>query len=775
MSVSSDFSAPYVGTTALRAPIYMVLIALLCVACQQAISYQGRSPAANWAYTDLRILDPADAPLAEQDILAVYERKFLAGNQMQLEIRLDFLSLSTRSQADIYLAIDHESGGSQDLPLDERDRPAQADIHWDTLLVFPSRAPLLGQDMHGKPRPNLALRAWQDPIQDTININFNRDSLPSGLIDWQMQVFTASPESRTIVDRVKPVSLDGRPPAQAGVLFAFWNSFPAYTPAQAVRRWAGAHTGPLGGSHGLAFLLRSSQEYNIPVTLLDLSSPVSLAALDYAGGLELVQKLAAQEQLILPAHIPLGFGDPTSAYHTAPAWLLEHGLESSLQSARNFGLPTTQFVYAFPQIGFSDEFLGVFSPVDSPSDRMKPVEVHRLGQLRVIPIPAGLPNEQATLDGPSIEVRKALIDAAIGADPSKSPQKAVFLVLGGDLTQSTWGEPRRARATFEYIRAHPWIKPLHAYDLLTLAAVPFERQDYPESGQPLSIPPLDLPNAPADGKLAQAAWQTFLALNAPVAPSSPMLTGLRMNYLGQVGALLTASDWEMVPRPIASCQTDPDLDSERECILASESVFTISEIPEGSLVYAFVRTASGVHQIIGPSSQLAVGLSDPASWNLEMDERADPSVMMGAFADANGSYLAEIQEDKLVFKNQTNVKIYSLTPTGVTLTYVSQAPSPLQIPILLDPWDRYTPGWGERYYLNRTPDGVSWSLEGGITVQIIANAPLEIAAFTDTRSRMGLTENPNFDYPAGHYLPFPMALVQLGVRTDVNVTIEVRD
>ena len=757
---------------ALRSTVYTAIFVLLSAACQPAVSYQDRvPPPADWVYTDLRILDAADAPLAEQDILAVYARNSRVGSQDLLEIRLDFLSLSMRNQADIYLAIDHEPGGAQELPLVERDNPAQADIQWDTLLVFPSRAPILSTDIHGQPRSDLALRAWQDSIQDRITLNFQRDSLPSGYVDWQIQVFTTSPASRIMADRVQPVSLDGRPPAQAAVLLAFWNSFPAHTPAQAVRRWSGAHTGPLGGSHGLALLLRASQAYSIPVTLLDLNSPISLSALDYAGGIDLVRKLAINDLLILPANIPLGFGEQISAPYPAPAWLLERGLKSSLQSARAYELPASKFVFAIPQIGFPDQYLGVFSPVDSPPDRLEPVSIHRLGHLRVIPIPTELPEDQATLDGPSLAVRKALIDTAISADSSASPRKSVLLVLGGDLTQSTWGEPQRARATFEYIHAHPWIKPLNAYDLLTLSPLTSEHFDYPESQQPHPTTPLEQLKETAPSRLAQAAWQTFLTLNAPVAPSSAQLAELRMNYLGQVGALLTASAWEIDPRPIASCQSDPDLDGERECILASDSVFTISEIQEGSLVYAFVRTASGIHQIIGPSSQVAVGLSEPDTWDLEMGEKADPSVIMGAFAEEDGPYQAEFQESRLVFKHQSSEKVYSLAPNGVIISYHSQAPQPLHIPIILDPWERFTPGWGARYIPDRIPNGVSWGLAGGLEVQIIANVPVEIAAFTDTRSRMGLTENPNFDYPPGHYLPFPLALVQLTASTRAQVTI----
>ncbi len=54
--------------------------------------------------------------------------------------------------------------------------------------------------------------------------------------------------------------------APAPLFLAFWNTLPASTPAQVLRRWDGAHTGPVGSRHGLRYLIESIDEFHLPVT-----------------------------------------------------------------------------------------------------------------------------------------------------------------------------------------------------------------------------------------------------------------------------------------------------------------------------------------------------------------------------------------------------------------------------------------------------------------------------------------------------------------------------
>ncbi len=89
-----------------------------------------------------------------------------------------------------------------------------------------------------------------------------------------------------LADVVHDVRSDAQPPVnRAPVLVAFWDAFPVTTPAQALRRWDGAHTGPLGERHGLLHILDAAGQYSVPVALLDIKNPASLAALDFMGNI----------------------------------------------------------------------------------------------------------------------------------------------------------------------------------------------------------------------------------------------------------------------------------------------------------------------------------------------------------------------------------------------------------------------------------------------------------------------------------------------------------
>ncbi len=117
----------------------------------------------------------------------------------------------------------------------------------------------------------------------------------------KLQVFLTPPGSHNIADQLDPIDLGMTPPAPARYLLAFWNTFPAYTPLTALRRWDGAHTGPLGGRHGLWNLLRTARSAASPLILLDMNYPAALSALEFAGELELIKELQAERLLNSPA------------------------------------------------------------------------------------------------------------------------------------------------------------------------------------------------------------------------------------------------------------------------------------------------------------------------------------------------------------------------------------------------------------------------------------------------------------------------------------------
>lgn len=98
-------------------------------------------------------------------------------------------------------------------------------------------------------------------------------------------------------------TLNAAPPtAPLPLYFVFYNCFnPAATPAQILRRWDAAHSGPRGERHGLKNLLAAAEQNSIPLTLLDLKTPFALPALDALGALPQIRRMEAAGLLELPA------------------------------------------------------------------------------------------------------------------------------------------------------------------------------------------------------------------------------------------------------------------------------------------------------------------------------------------------------------------------------------------------------------------------------------------------------------------------------------------
>lgn len=771
-----------------------------------------------WQYSDLRIFDSPGDAIPSQDIIAAYTR--LADEEFQ--IRLDFLDLETLPTADLYIALDIQPGGQNSLPSGVSTR-----VEWDILLIFPAsgqlHAMVSAPPFETRPRamPVSGLRIIRNPMMDYVTLSIRQEAigLPGGA--WQVEVFVVSEEGDVPVDTLGPFSAFADSPPQARVLFAFWNTLPAYTPVQALRRWDGAHTGPLGGRHGLHNLLRAARNYAVPLVLLDLNNPASLSALDFLESGTLVQEMVASGTLILPVALPA----LSPAEFPVPAWALERIATENREICSRFGLPSSPFLYD-PGGGLLASMNGWSSrPFQALFLREKAgEEIHRSENgvrsparwrnLTTISIPPQ-ESDQAGEDGPSLGVRRQLMEAALLADSGNSGS---YLALGGDLPVSTWGIPQYTRSALAWIKAHPWIQVLTAQDIAGLPA-----------GQKGFEPPLDeidsssawvtsletaLQSAP-ESSLAQAAWETYRSLVSPQWPEAEQLSQLRSQYLGQVGSLLLAADWESCFQgvsisgevcralPASTCALDPDRDGEMECLLASERVFALFE-PDGVLSWAFARIGEGgqaqVHQVIGPSSQLATGLGDSSGWNLSDPHQADPQVSRGAFLSKNitGGYqesifIANIQNEELIFSAQGALdpgsvleRRYRLAEDGILaqVRFIPGAPPGIvEVYFSLDPTLRFRPNWRRSYqfeqmdaqrWLLSTRPGVSGAGYEGFQVIISANQPLTLDSFRDSRRYLTIPENPDLEMPAGHYLAFPLARFEIASQGDLAIQIHFR-
>jgi hypothetical protein len=262
--------------------------------------------------------------------------------------------------------------------------------------------------------------------------------------------------------------------------------------------------------------------------------------------------------------------------------------------------------------------------------------------------------------------------------------------------------------------------------------------------------------------LTDLAWQTYQSL--VTTPASGESYNLRTTYLGQIGHILAAARWANAPVAVADCENDIDWDGQAECILASDSLFTTFESEGGYLAFAFAKLDNEFHQLIAPSYQLTTGLSDPSLWVPENGLLADPNQILGACADPlpnwqNYQPLASPGMITMTSSDQQVNKVFELLPNGIRIIISNQqAVQRLLIPLSIDPWQRFAPAWGTTYSQEEI---TSWGIQPGPTLSISATAPLTIQPFTASYSVITSPEDPNYNYPPGHFLPFPMALVEI--------------
>jgi hypothetical protein len=232
------------------------------------------------------------------------------------------------------------------------------------------------------------------------------------------------------------------------------------------------------------------------------------------------------------------------------------------------------------------------------------------------------------------------------------------------------------------------------------------------------------------------------------------------------------------PRPQETCSIDLDFDGSTECILANTNIFAIIE-PEGAYIpFIFAKDLQGIHQIIGPTWEFLVGLSDISAWKPALDVRGDPEQLLGAFQDSfdnwnkynldiNG-YTVSLYNEEMAMR-----KSFTIFPDSlhVDLHNPIQFPNSSMLPLVIDPWLRYTSGWGDIYIKHLQPFTIQWGIKAGEMVEIRSTNTLNAFSFIDTRASLVYPEDPNFDYLPGHYLPYPMSVVSINASESYSVDI----
>jgi hypothetical protein len=136
--------------------------------------------------------------------------------------------------------------------------------------------------------------------------------------------------------------------------------------------------------------------------------------------------------------------------------------------------------------------------------------------------------------------------------------------------------------------------------------------------------------------------------------------------------------------------------------------------------------------------------------------------------------------DQIIFSTSDGklTKTVHLTSYGLQVEYQASYPVVVQIPLAIDSWVRFQPGWGDRYQaipclvadvycstiyvIDPQVKAVwGWELKNGPQIVIGTTSSLNAYPFTVSRDQMPTPEDPFFDYTRGHYLPFPFALVEV--------------
>lgn len=512
-----------------------------------------------------------------------------------------------------------------------------------------------------------------DPGLDTVTV-----ALPLSDLPRRPRVEVYTPE-----DALTGLTLDGSPPPQfTPILLTFYDTFAARLPAEALRSWDGAHSGPRGERHGLKHLLDAAQATRTPLVLLDLKAPESLSALDAMGVLPRIRQLEQAGWLLLPDQ-------------PAP------------EGGTLFGFPASPFSWSGTPLGGSLESQFQFAWIKDATHLYRPV----LSKTTTLPAATASQATQPTPDGPPLEARRAMLEVALNRDAGD------LLILGGSLRDSTWGSPGMVGASLAWFASRPYVRALSAEDLLDFPTRPARAASLPRSEPTL------------DNRALQAG-----------------------------SALEFAAAWAgKPPSTIAYCQEA----SFPACVLANDSILAVFDPQGARLVYLFVLAQGGIHQIVGPSWQVAPGID----------------LYPGAFADADDpfrAYTAVVDQDMLTFTAQdgARIKTFRLTGAGIEARYQTQEPALTRIPLLVEPDARFTPGWATAYTLETTPDGILWGLENDKMVKIRTDGALEFRAFNESLDFLAGPEDPNFSYPPGHYIPFPMAVAEVEMRADSFLRLE---
>ncbi|NPV57174.1 MAG: hypothetical protein HPY76_10960 [Anaerolineae bacterium] len=707
-------------------------------------------------------MDPIDDIDPAADVIALYQRSI----HDQLEIRLDFLMFASNPPYDIDVCLQVDTIANT-RPVSTEDQTYPDDCTYG----FRSHGSSQITTWHSESPGDLpSIGRSVDPVSDYVVFTLDDTLVQDTARLNAIEVRIIHPNTGEIIDRLGPfpygTSLSQH--HRANLLLEFWNTLHSPTPAALLRAWDGAHSGPYGGRHGLAHLLNASVENQVPVYLLDLKTPVSLAGMIKVQGDETIADGELGQLVILPQST---WGDPAFA---------SQSLEIGKKLTQAYGLPISPILFSSTDLAMGNEALQFAALVDSThlanSDHGKYIPF--LGPYNPGNDSTALSffAQQVDLQGLTLESRSAILRSAMNDDPND------LVILGGSLPDSSWGNNTGASDAFKYLRDHPWIDfPIYE-DLVAMPADPANALvptcdnllcisgaddivgyfPYTQS-QPIylnqSVWQADLRsriNSISNHDLRQLITLVYLQLSDMSNSTSQNL--LAISHYQLIERLLRIDPWLTESIPQTTCD---DFVWGTNCVIATEKYYSSFDINGGLWVFSVIKTDYGFEIFLGPSGFFTTGLGSPESWNADLGPFADPGAYPGAYmkSDLTRIYQPSWQEQSLTFTSADGiVKQFKVSDDQIIMS-INDLDSELTLPIL---WQLAYQDTDTHFVFRTSVPPHDHSDPPTLSLTIASHdAQSSIISSWDSMNFLAEPEDPNQNYPAGHYVPFPLSILKI--------------
>ncbi len=686
-----------------------------------------------WKFEDLRIYDPLDLDQANNELIAVYSRRI----DDSIEFRLDLLEVTPYRQYFYKLSSLND----------------QMTAIWTATFKkdsSPSFTVLDGGFANTHVAPTIII----DPIMDYVVFRFNLDFIDqtTGEVKYQVQII--DPSTGQVLDSSQGFTEQQHQTRKSPLLMEFWNTLPADTPSQLMRSWDGAHSGPFGQRHGLNFLIENSNMYKIPITLLALKTTHSLLGLTLLSQIDHIRQYEKEGTLSLSIS---DFSDPR---------ISSYSLEQLQKEVRSFGFQSNSSVF-----GFST----TINPFQSRlvySQLVDTTHIFQIKNNRYIPLPPSFPYSSSKIPTNFLvmnsvfdeTIKRQLLIPALTSDPND------LVVLGDDLRDSPWADAQSAPILFKYISSHPWIDVLDTLDLWNINSIRISYQELllvcmeylicpqiqqsnerkifnPQLSELRSSQPL-LDNLNHNNPSTNLAINLINKINDPT--KEPIDLEDEQNTISNMDILFASGRWFNKPFQSSTCDIDFGHDNNFECVISSDDIFLVADSDEGSIKFAMGKmNDDAIFFTITPDYVYPRNreISLPTGIQVLNGTLSDPSEMNNLYSfRLNGNQISFISSDGMIEKIITlensgiNIRIYTNTPYS-TLIPTMHTMNAVSLIDCLSQIDLCEELGAPRIELHQ-----------GEMVRF---------SYLDSFDLLKKAEDPNIDYPPGHYLPIPFSVMEI--------------